>query len=220
MRLSLIALCCLATLLVTADQEKTRDHVDEAWRAAQIEDALRAAPATVTADAAIYAWNRTQLVLVRQGSGSYTCVASGSWSLRLGKPSLPYPDPFCADQNAYAYIRAVWNERDPLRPTRPFPRAPGLVWMLAGMNVVDGGVAYSADGTSTLKVGGDTNGVITMTPHLMILPLPIDPRIAGLPGVYDPANEHAMWIMGANTPTAHLHVHFTPSAHNALKNLK
>jgi hypothetical protein len=191
---------------------------EPAWRAEQIKDALRAAPTTVTADASFFAWKKTELVLLRKGSGPYSCVASGSWSVRLGKPALPYPDPFCADQNSFAYIRAVWSEADPLHPARPFPRAPGLVWMLAGMDVVDGTVAYSGDGSEALKVGA-TSGTITMTPHLMILPLPVDPAIAKLPTSFDPNRPEAMWIMGAGTPTAHLHVHFNASTHRALSDL-
>ena len=65
------------------------------WKSEQVADALRAAPPTVTGDARIYAWQGTKLTLVRGGNGPYTCVASGSWSLRLGKPALPNPDSFC-----------------------------------------------------------------------------------------------------------------------------
>jgi hypothetical protein len=71
------------------------------WEHVQIADALRAAPPTVTHTAKIYAWQPYgQLVLVRDGPGPYTCVASGSSSLRFGKPPRPSPDPFCADPNA------------------------------------------------------------------------------------------------------------------------
>ncbi|HUS18780.1 MAG TPA: hypothetical protein VMZ25_03960 [Terriglobales bacterium] len=206
----------LGSLISTAQSKPA----DAAWRTAQIDDALRAAPAPVTADATIFGWNKTELVLLRAGTGPYTCVASGSWSLRLDRAPLPYPDPFCADQNAFAYIRAVWSEPDPLHPVRPFPRAPGLVWMLAGMNLIDGTVAYSADGRASLGVAGKDHRNMTMTPHLMILPLPLDPKAAGLPAGYDPDHDLVMWIMGANTPTAHLHVHFTPATHKALQQLK
>jgi hypothetical protein len=218
-KFSVVALFCVAIASLGVAQTITTAQPDAAWRTEQIKDALGAAPATVTSDASIFAWDKTKLVLIQQGTGPYTCVASGSWSLRLGKPSLPYPDPFCADQNAFSYIRAVWNEHDPLHPSHPFPRAPGLVWMLAGMNVIDGRVAYSADENASLKVG-EHKGSITMTPHIMILPLPLDPRIAELPTSYDPDRELAMWVMGANTPTAHLHVHFTSATHDALKQLK
>ena len=105
------------------------------WEQAQIADALRAAPPTVTHQARIYAWQPFgQLVLVRDGPGPYTCVASGSASLRLAKPPLPSPDPFCADPHAWAFIQAYWTEEDPdsTEAIIPLPRGPGLVWMLAG----------------------------------------------------------------------------------------
>ena len=77
-----------------------------------------------------------QLVLVRDGPGPYTCVASGSSSLRFGKPLRPSPDPFCADPHAWAASRPTGRKMTPT-PTeaiRPLPRAPGLVWMLVGMH--------------------------------------------------------------------------------------
>jgi hypothetical protein len=62
------------------------------WEHTQIADALRAAPPAVTHQAKIYAWLPFgQLVLVRDGSGPYTCVASGSASLRFAKPPCLIP---------------------------------------------------------------------------------------------------------------------------------
>jgi hypothetical protein len=210
----------LAAIAVTGQSNGKLKQDDLAWKQAQIEDALRAAPAPVTTGARIFAWQDTQLVLVRDGAGSYTCVASGSWSLRLGKTALPYPDPFCADQNAWAYLQRVWSEPDPLHPSQPFPRAPGLVWMLAGMNVVNGRVSYSKDDRVTIRAGAAGSGTITMTPHVMILPLPVDAATAELPIAYDPDHALAMWVMGGGTPTAHLHVHLSPATYRALKKLK
>jgi len=133
---------------------------------------------------------------------------------------LPYPDPFCADQNAWGYLQRVWNEPDPLHPAKLLPRAPGLVWMLAGMNVVAGRVSYSRADTVAVRVGKTGTGSITMTPHVMILPLPLDASVANLPVTYDPDHPLATWIMGGGTPTAHLHTHFAPETHEALKQLK
>src|SRR5919108_4914459 len=131
------------------------------WEQAQIADALRAAPPTVTHQARIYAWQPYgQLILVRDGPGPYTCVASGSSSLRFAKPPLPYPDPFCADPNAWAFIQAYWTEEDP-DPTegiRPLPRAPGLVWMLARRPGANGYVAAgkNAHGLAQTRLVGAT----------------------------------------------------------------
>ncbi len=212
-----ISICLLVGLTATAQSQPSDKTRDRDWKDAQIKDALRAAPSTVTDDAPIYAWNATNLVLVRAGNGPYTCVASGSWSLRLGKPALPYPDPFCADRNAWAYMAAMWKERDPLHPSKPLPRAPGLVWMLAGMDVVNGRVFY---GPNAVQAGTAVGTTITMTPHIMILPLDLDAAKAGLSVTYDPDHAQAMWVMGAGTPTAHLHIHFSPAAHEALKQVR
>jgi hypothetical protein len=71
------------------------------WKTKMIADAITAAPPAVTKDATIYAWDKKkQMILLRPGTGPYVCVASGFQSIRVGKPSLPYPDPMCLDQNA------------------------------------------------------------------------------------------------------------------------
>lgn len=196
------------------------------WKSDQIADALRAAPPNVTYNAKIHAWEGTKRVLVRDGDGPYTCVASGSYSLRLGKPPLPYPDSFCADQNAWLFIEAFWAEPDPMKPSKSLPRAPGIVWMLAGMNVVRGKVAYSHDDKSHVQTGhhgmapsgalSKKEDIINMTPHIMILPLPLDPKASQLSGAYDPHHPLAMWIMAPGTPIAHLHVHFPDTVHQTL----
>ena len=194
------------------------------WEADQIADALQAAPPSVTHNAKIFAWRPDGTrVLVRDGDGPYTCIASGSKSLRLGKPPLPHPDPKCADQNAWAFYEAVWAESDPLHPTKPLPTAPGLVWMLAGMPVVKGKVSYGKGDVGLVEIvqksGADTEEeeIINMTPHIMILPLPLDPAAAQLPHVYDPNHPTRQWVMAAGTPLAHLHVHFTDAVHQALR---
>lgn len=191
------------------------------WKTEQIADALRAAPPSVTKDAKIYAWKEDgKLVLVRDGNGPYTCVASGSYSLRVGKPPLPYPDSLCADQNAWAFIEAFWAEPTPMKPSKPLPQAPGIVWMLAGMNVVQGKVAYGKGDKAMVKTAHAASDpkqqIINMTPHIMILPLPIDPTKADLSGSYDSKNPLAMWVMAPHTPIAHLHVHFPTAVHKAL----
>ncbi len=202
----------------SAEGESEQAQYDADWKSRQIADALRAAPPSVTKNAKIYAWDENgNRVPVRDGDGPYTCVASGSYSLRLGQPPLPYPDPFCADQNSWAFIAAFWAEPDPMHPSKPLPTAPGIVWMLGGMNVVRGKVAYGRDEKSQVTTGqSPQEEVINMTPHIMILPLPIDPAQANLPSVYDPTKPRRQWVMAAGTPIAHLHVHFPDSVHKAL----
>jgi len=174
----------METASAQVSEEHSTLHTD--WQAKQINDAIRAAPSSVTRNATIYAWTEAgERVLVRQGGGHYTCVASGSYSLRVGKPPLPYPDPLCADANAWAFIEAFWSEPDPMNPRSPLPDTPGVVWMLGGMNIAKGLVAYGTDNESMVQTGQtaeDSEEVINMTPHIMILPLVVDPEAANLPG--------------------------------------
>jgi hypothetical protein len=203
----------LLCMVVTAS---AADNIDEQWKAEQIADALKAAPASVTENAKIYAWtDQGEMVMVRDGTGPYTCVASGFASLRLGKPALPYPDPWCLDQNAWAFMTAVWSEKDPLHPQKPYPTAPGLAWMLAGMNIKQGAMAVGKDEKSVVKtMATDKAGkeIIQMTPHVMIMPVPFNKKSANLPTSYTQDNPLNSWVMAAGTPIEHLMVHFSDAA--------
>jgi hypothetical protein len=184
---ALLAFCLILSPPAFGDQ----------WADSQIADAIRAAPPSVTNDAQIYAWKKTgetaELVKVRDGSGPYKCVASGSWSIRVGKQKRPHPDSFCADQNAWAFFQAVWEKK-------PLPTAPGMCWMLAGMNVPKG------------------KGFISMSPHIMIIPLPVDEGAAGLPSSYNEDDPYKMWIMLPGKKAEHLHVHFPEKVLSAIMN--
>jgi hypothetical protein len=199
------------------------------WEHAQIGDALQAAPPIVTHTAKIYAWQPYgQLVLVRDGPGQYTCVASGSASLRFGKPPLPFPDPFCADPHAWAFIQAYWTEEDP-EPTeaiRPLPRAPGLVWMLAGRDDVTSHVAAGTDEQVLVqtRLMGATEGAgraaadpNAKTPQLMILPLPIDPAASEFPGANDPTHPLSLWMKARGTPFGYVPIPVPEPVHQALR---
>lgn len=186
---------------------------DQAWKDAMVADALQAAPPSVTDDATVYGWTPDgDMVLARYGSGPYTCVASGSFSRRIGKPDLPYPDPMCMDQNAWAFVKALFSEKNPARPETPYPTAPGLVWMLAGMSVAKGGIVVGASEVAVLEASGGNAAaeVFRMTPHVMIMPVPFDKTAAGLPTAYDLDHPLNHWIMAAGTPFEHLMVHISP----------
>jgi hypothetical protein len=213
---TIIAIATCVLLLFVTFAASAADTIDDQWKAGKIADALQAAPPAVTENAKIYAWtDQGDMVMVRDGTGPYTCVASGFASLRLGKPALPYPDPWCLDQNAWAFMTAVWAEKDPLHPQKPYPTAPGLAWMLAGMNIKQGAMAIGKDEKSVVKtMATDKAGkeIIQMTPHVMIMPVPFNEKAANLPTSYhqdDPLNS---WIMAAGTPIEHLMVHFSDAA--------
>jgi len=206
-------------VLTFAGLANTAQAMDEAWKSATIADAIQAAPPSVTDAASIYGWtSEGELVLARYGSGSYTCIGSGSFSLRVGKPPLPYPDPMCLDQNAWRFIQALWSAKNPANPERPFPTEPGLVWMLAGMNVSKSAVDIGAAAVSVGQEGSGTEkaGVVQMTPHVMILPLPFDEKAAAMSTAYAMDTPLAAWIMAAGKPHEHLMVHFTAKDVSAL----
>lgn len=203
----------LAMMAVAILPDTTR--ADDAWREQTIADAIQAAPPSVTRDATVFGWAPDgALVLARYGSGPYTCIASGAFSLRLGKPALPYPDPMCLDRNAWAFLQALWSGQ----PKDTLPSAPGLIWMLAGMNVTKSAVDV---GASTITMTEETAAageaeVVQMTPHVMILPLPFDEASAGMTTKYNLENPLDAWIMAAGKPHEHLMVHFSAEDAQAL----
>ena len=183
---------------------------EDNWKTAAIVDASLAAPPSVTANAKIFGWTKDgKLALARDGAGPYTCVASGAFSIRVGKPALPYPDPMCLDQNAWSFIQALWSKKKPL------PAAPGLVWMLAGMNVTKSAVDIGASTIST-TIGATDAKVVQMTPHVMIMPLPSNESAAGMTTKYNLENPFDAWIMAAGKPHEHLMVHFSAGDTKAL----
>ncbi len=212
---SSMAMICVAAVSVSSRAD------DKSWRAETITDAVQAAPPSVTHDATILGWTPGgKLVLARYGSGAYTCIASGSFSLRLGRPPLPHPDPMCLDQNAWSFLQAIWAGKAAGGSEDPLPTAPGLVWMLAGMNVTKSAVDV---GASTITMTDDTaeagaEEVLQMTPHVMIMPLPFDENSAGLKTKYSLDDPLDAWIMAAGKPHEHLMVHF--SAQDAMALMK
>lgn len=147
-----VALFAIVMVLSTIFSGHLAEATDEKWKAEMIADTELAAPPAVTKTATIYGWSSNgERVLLREGSGPYTCVASGAFSTRLGKPPLPYPDPMCMDQNAWAFFLAIWAEKNPFKPEKPYSTAPGLVWMLAGMSVKKGVVAIGKSDTAVVK---------------------------------------------------------------------
>jgi hypothetical protein len=199
------------------------------WQAAQIADALHAAPPSVTHQAKIYAWYpHGQLVLVRDGPGPYTCVASGSASLRFANPPLPYPDPFCADSNAWAFIQAYWTEEDadPTEAITSLPHAPGLVWMLSEQRGGNSQVSPHKDEYDLVQTRhtGAAQGARTramdptsLTPQLMILPLPLDLDASAFPGTADPTHPLTLWMRARGTPIGYVPVPVPEPVHQALR---
>lgn len=199
----------LSSVLVTLAIAGAATAAGDDWRTETIADALLAAPAAVTGDATVLGWTAGgELAVARYGSGPYTCIASGSFSTRIGRPPLPYPDPMCLDRNAWSFLQAIWSGG--AAEGRALPTAPGLVWMLAGMNVSRDAVDV---GASAVEVARETSGmggadVVQMSPHVMIMPLPFSKSAAGMTTSYALDDPLASWIMASGQPHEHLMVHF------------
>jgi hypothetical protein len=182
------------------------------WYAERLIEALGAAPPSVTHRARIYTWGDdgqdAQLVLIREGTGPYTCVASGGMSLHIVEPPFPLPHAFCADQNAWAFIRALWTEPNPQEPATPLPQIPGLVWRLGGLR---------PDHSPTAQ------GETPATPeahlrhaHILIMPLPTDDREAVVPTVFNGNQPPMQWAIAAKRPMDPLFIHIPALTQRAL----
>lgn len=192
---------------------------DEAWKKVQLADAMLAAPSVVTDTAKIYAWNDdAEMILIQDGDGPFVCVASGLVSTRIGKPALPFPDPACFDQNAWAFFQAFWAEPNPLQPSKPYPTAPGVVWMLGGMAVAEGMVQVGSEKEAEIEIMKSGNKIVRLSPHLMIMPLPVKEGESAMIGKYNTDHPHASWTMFAGTPLEHLMVHFSEDETDRLMN--
>lgn len=202
----------IATLLLLVSAGSAVYAMDEEWKARQIADAISAGPPVVTEDARIYAWDSNGQMLLRHGAGPYACVASGLTSTRVGKPLLPFPEPMCLDENAWNFFQVLWSEKNPLKPSRPYPTAPGIVWMLAGMGLNEGMVKIGASQEAEVVVTKDGKKITRLSPHIMIMPLPVDEKTSGMASVYDPSDPYANWIMMRGTPIEHLMIHFSDDA--------
>lgn len=117
-------------------------------------------------------------------------------------------------------LQAVWAGGAGEAGKDLLPTAPGLVWMLAGMNVSKDSVDV---GASTMDVAhpaprGSGADVVQMTPHVMIMPLPLGETRAGMTTSYNLSDPLASWIMAAGQPHEHLMVHFTAEDVKAMMN--
>ncbi len=93
--------------------------------------------------------------------------------------------------------------------------------MLGGMNISAGGIKYGRDGDSVVGIMcntsmSDGDNHVQMSPHIMILPLPVDAKEAEMPVTFDPTKSESTWVMAAGTTLAHVHVHFTAEMRDAL----
>ncbi len=132
---------------------------------------------------------------------------------------MPYPDPMCLDQNAWNFMRHLLSEKNPMKPSRPYPTAPGLVWMLSGMALKGGMVDLGSSDTQVdVTVAKSGVKIVRISPHLMIMPFPVNKKTAGMSSKYNAANPGSSWIMAAKSPIEHVMVHFSEQEVSAMMN--
>ena len=154
----------------------------DADTAAKIEDAMSAAPSTVSANATILdnaMDDAGKFIVLREGSNDWYCQPDA-----LGTPG---PDPWCFDQTwldwAYAFVAGE----------EPNTTVVGLAYMLQG-----GSDASNTDPSATEPAAGEE--WIASPPHVMLL-LPEDLVQSGFTPDHQAGGP---WIMWAGTPYEHI----------------
>ena len=144
---------------------------------AQIESALSAAPASISADARIVDWGMNEL---RAGTNDWTCLPDD--------PETLGTDPWCVTEAWMNFLHAYVNH------TEPTYTEIGFAYMLQGDTPVSNSDPYATEPT------GSEDWVPDPGPHLMIL-VP-DPAL-----LENISTDHANggpWIMWSDTPYTHI----------------
>lgn len=143
----------------------------------QIESARSAAPASVSNDATIKAWDGTVL---HEGSNDWTCFPDNA--------DTPGNDPWC--------ITAAWGNflEAYVGRTEPSYEEIGFAYMLAGDTPVSNSDPFATEPT------GPEDWVTDMGPHVMI----IVPDASMLEGISTDHLNGGPWIMWPDTPYAHI----------------
>ena len=81
--------------------------------------------------------------------------------------------------------------------------------MLAGMGVGKGMVNMSSSVQAEVAIAKSGAEITRISPHLMILPFPVNEKTSEMPSKYDPANPDASWVMFPRTPIEHVMGHFS-----------
>jgi opacity protein-like surface antigen len=149
--------------------------------AAKIANAMTAAPAAVSRNAAVAEMKEDGSMLeLRKGTNGWTCVPDD--------PSTPGNDPMCLDPNAMEWLHAYTTKAAP-------PNKIGFIYMLQG-----GWDFSNLDPYATKPDGGKA----TITgPHVMV----VGPGVKSAPG-YDRTgngvNARIPYVMWKDSPYEHL----------------
>ena len=70
----------------------------------------------------------------------------------------------CLDQNAWNFFKHFLSEKNPMKPSRPYPTVPGLCWMLAGVAVKGGMVEFGSDNQVEVTVAKSGVKIVRISP--------------------------------------------------------
>jgi hypothetical protein len=152
---------------------------------AKMDDALSAAPASITERATVMDWPDSaggQPKELRRGTNGWTCFPSSPRAVGAGGK-----DPMCLDQQFMSWAEAFMSRKPPR------VRAVGLGYMLQGDAGASNTDPYAKSPTSD-------NQWVRSGPHLMVV-APNPAQLAGLPT--DPKSG-GPWVMWKGTPYAHV----------------
>ena len=171
----------MAAVTTSTEEEQTppADHTSAEWK---IQNALSAAPESISAQASVLDWPSEEgkdLSTLKEGTSAWTCLPDD--------PGTPGNDPVCVDAQAMQWFGAYMSKK------QPKIAQAGLAYMLQG-----GSDASNVDPFAKAPAEGED--WMDAPPHVMIFPTtPPDPKIYGT----DP-HAGGPWVMWANTPYAHL----------------
>jgi hypothetical protein len=192
--LAATGMTCLMTAFLVASQQsgqqtnKTMQGHDMSMapmktKAQKIADAITAAPASITAKAAIYDWPSKEGMapeVLRPGTNGWSCFPDA--------PNTEGNDPMCVDEPWMGWMQA-W-----LSKTNPQITRVGVGYMMA-----PGGATGSNTDPFAMKATPD-NHWGHHTPHVMI----VVPDTKALAGISTDPNNGGPYVMFAGTPYAHI----------------
>lgn len=142
-----------------------------------INSAMSAAPASISAEAAIRDWDGNEL---RPGTNGWTCLPD--------RPDTPGNDPWCVNGAWLNFLEAYVNK------TKPTYTGIGFAYMLQGDTPVSNSDPYAT------KPTGKEDWVTDLGGHLMMLV----PDLRMLEGISTDHLNGGPWIMWPGTPYAHI----------------
>jgi hypothetical protein len=184
LKMILLLVVGIATIAVGLAHAVPVAGQDDADTQAKIEEAMSAAPSSVSANATILdnaMDDAGKFVVLREGSNGWYCLPDA-----LGTPG---PDPWCFDETWLDWAYAFVAQKE------PNTTVVGIAYMLQG-----GSDASNTDPFATEPEAG--NEWMNSGPHIMLL-MPEDLAQSGFSPDFQSGGP---WIMWAGTPYEHLMV--------------